>query len=251
MTSSATTRSTTRSSSNRLTAAGDLLDSRPMTLRVVIADDSSIIRTALEHVLEGSPSLEVVGLCGDRDEVLRAVEELAPDVVVTDVRMPPALTDEGVQVATQLRRTHPRVGVVVLSQYAEPRYGIALLDAGADGRGYLLKERVQSRGQLVAAIETVARGGSVIDSRLVERMIAERRRIACSPLAQLTTRETEILALVARGCSNQAIADELAVSKRAVEKHIHAIFLKFGIAHEQDVSQRVKAALIYLAEQPS
>jgi len=219
-----------------------------MTVRVVVADDSSIIRSALERVLDGSPSIEVVALCGDRDGLLRAVEEAAPDVVVTDIRMPPSLTDEGVQVASLLRRTHPHVGVVVLSQYAEPRYGLALLEAGANGRAYLLKERVQSRGQLVAAVEAVARGGSVVDPGLVERMIAERRRIERSPLAELTARETEILALVARGRSNQAIADELAVTKRAVEKHIHAIFLKLGIAHEQDVSQRVKAALIYLAE---
>ena len=220
-----------------------------MTLRVVVADDSSIIRSALEHVLARSPSIEVVALCGDRDELLQAVEEAAPDVVVTDIRMPPSLTDEGVQVAMRLRSTHPGVGVVVLSQYAEPRYGIALLEAGANGRAYLLKERVQSRGQLVAAVETVAGGGSVVDPELVERMIEERRRRARSPLQELTAREAEILALVARGRSNQAIAEELTVTKRAVEKHIHAIFLKLGIAHEDDVSQRVKAALIYLAEE--
>lgn len=220
-----------------------------MALRVVVADDSSIIRSALEHVLAGSPSIEVVALCGDRDELLRAVDAEAPDVVVTDIRMPPSLTDEGVQVATRLRATHPGVGVVVLSQYAEPRYGLALLEAGANGRAYLLKERVQSRGQLVAAVEAVAGGGSVVDPQLVGRMIDERRRLERSPLKELTTRETEILALVARGRSNQAIADELVVTKRAVEKHIHAIFLKLGIAHEQDVSQRVTAALIYLAEE--
>lgn len=220
-----------------------------MTFRVVVADDSSIIRSALEHVLAGSPSIEVVRLCGNHDEVLRAVDEEAPDVVVTDIRMPPSLTDEGIQVAARLRTTHPAVGVVVLSQYAEPRYGLALLESGANGRAYLLKERVQSRGQLVAAVKTVAGGGSVVDSILVTRMIAERRRIERSPLAELTAREAEILALVARGCSNQAIADQLVVTKRAVEKHVHAIFLKLGIAHEQDISQRVKAALIHLAEQ--
>ncbi len=220
-----------------------------MTLRVVVADDSSIIRSALEHVLAGSPSIEVVALCGDRDGLLRAVEAEAPDVVVTDIRMPPSLTDEGIQIAARLRATHPGVGVVVLSQYAEPRYGIALLEEGANGRAYLLKERVQSRGQLVAAVETVAGGGSVVDPELVGRMIEERRRRERSPLQELTAREAEILALVARGRSNQAIADELTVTKRAVEKHIHAIFLKLGIAHADEVSQRVKATLIFLAEE--
>jgi len=217
-------------------------------IRVVLADDSYLLREAISHVLDEAAGIAVVAACGDRDALLRAVEARRPDVVVTDIRMPPTGTDEGLQVAAALRRTHPQVGVVVLSQFAEPRYGLALLEDGSDGRAYLLKERVQSGGQLVAAIEAVAAGGSVVDARVVDGLIAERRRAERSPLAELTPREVEILAYVARGHSNQAIADELVLTKRAVEKHINAIFLKLGLTAAADVSRRVKAALIYLSE---
>jgi DNA-binding NarL/FixJ family response regulator len=168
---------------------------------------------------------------------------------VTDIRMPPTDTDEGLQVASGLRRTHPGVGVVVLSQFADPSYGIALLEDGSDHRAYLLKERIASREEIVAAIETVAAGGSVVDVKVVDGLIAERRRSERSPLTELTPREVEVLAYVARGHSHQAIADELVLTKRAVEKHINAIFLKLGLSQAEDVSRRVKAALIYLAEQ--
>jgi DNA-binding NarL/FixJ family response regulator len=211
-------------------------------IRVVLADDSYLLREAIAHVLEEAAGVELVASCGDRDALLRAVEEQRPDVVVTDIRMPPTGGDEGLQVAATLRRTHPRTGVVVLSQFAEPRYGIALLAEGSDRRAYLLKERVRSGGQLVAAIEAVAAGGSVIDAKVVEGLIER------SPLSELTPREVEILAYVARGHSNQAIADELVLTKRAVEKHINAIFLKLGLTEATDVSRRVKAALIYLSE---
>jgi len=221
-----------------------------MAIRVVLADDSYLLREAIARVLAEADGIEVVAACADRDALLLAVEQQRPDVVVTDIRMPPSGGDEGLQVAAQLRRTHPRVGVVVLSQFAEPRYGLALLEDGSDRRAYLLKERVQSRGQLVAAIEAVATGGSMIDAKIVDGLIAERRRIERSPLGELTPREVEILAFVARGHSNQAIADELVLTKRAVEKHINAIFLKLGLTEAADVSRRVKAALIYLAEQP-
>jgi DNA-binding NarL/FixJ family response regulator len=217
-------------------------------IRVVLADDSYLLREAIAHVLEEAAGVELVASCGDRDALLRAVEEQRPDVVVTDIRMPPTGGDEGLQVAATLRRTHPRTGVVVLSQFAEPRYGIALLAEGSDRRAYLLKERVRSGGQLVAAIEAVAAGGSVIDAKVVDGLIAEQRRIERSPLSELTPREVEILAYVARGHSNQAIADELVLTKRAVEKHINAIFLKLGLTEATDVSRRVKAALIYLSE---
>lgn len=219
-----------------------------MPIRVALADDSFLVRQAIAHVLEQVPGVEVVASCGDRDALLRAVEDHRPDVVVTDIRMPPSGGDEGLRVAAGLRTTHPEVGVVVLSQFAEPRYGLALLEHGSDGRAYLLKERVQSGGQLVAAIEAVAAGGSVIDAKVVDGLIAERRRVERSPLAELTPRELEILAHVARGQSNQAIADELVLTKRAVEKHINAIFLKLGLTEAADVSRRVKAALIYLSE---
>jgi DNA-binding NarL/FixJ family response regulator len=190
----------------------------------------------------------VVAACGDRDSLLRAVEAEQPDVVVTDIRMPPSETDEGLQVAAALRETHPDVGVVVLSQYAEPRYGLALLEGGSDRRAYLLKERIQRRGQLVSAIEAVAEGGSVIDSKVVEALVAARGEADHSPLSELTPRELEILSFVARGHDNQAIADDLVLTKRAVEKHINAIFLKLGLTYATDISRRVKATLIYLAE---
>jgi DNA-binding NarL/FixJ family response regulator len=217
-------------------------------IRVVLADDSYLVREALDHVLAADDGIEVVATCRDRDSLLAAIEAERPDVVVTDIRMPPADADEGLQVAAALRRTHPEIGVVVLSQFVEPRYGLALLEGGSDGRAYLLKERIQHRRQLVSAIETVAEGGSVIDAKVVEVLISSRRRAERSPLAELTPRELEILAFVARGHSNQAIADELVLTKRAVEKHINAIFLKLGLTEALDVSRRVKAALIYLAE---
>jgi len=217
-------------------------------LRVVVADDSYLVREAVTHVLEAAHGIAVVASCGDRTTLLDAIERERPDVVVTDIRMPPTQSDEGLQVAAELRRTHPDVGVVVLSQFAEPRYGLALFDGGSDGRAYLLKERIQHRGQLVSAIRAVAEGGSVVDAKVVEGLIAERRRAEESRLGELTPRELEILAYVARGHSNQAIADELVLTKRAVEKHINAIFLKLNLSQAEDVSRRVKAALIYLAE---
>jgi DNA-binding NarL/FixJ family response regulator len=229
--------------------AEDGSDGEPTrTLRVVLADDSYLVREALAHVLEGVDSVEVVGTVADRDSLLREIEAKRPDVVVTDIRMPPGETDEGLQVAAHLRDGYPDIAIVVLSQFSEPRYALALLEHGSDGRAYLLKEHVSRRGQLVAAIEAVARGDSVIDAKVVEALIAARTRAERSKLSELTPRETEILAFVARGHSNQAIADELVLTKRAVEKHINAIFLKLGLSQAEEVSRRVKAALIYLAE---
>jgi DNA-binding NarL/FixJ family response regulator len=230
------------------------MDDQPTTvtngqpIRVVLADDSYLVREALERVLGEADHLQVVASCGDRDSLLASIESERPDVIVTDIRMPPSETDEGLQVAAALRLTHPEMGVVVLSQYAEPRYGLALLETGSEGRAYLLKERVQHRGQLVAAIEAVSEGGSVIDAKVVEELVSAQRKAEDSPLAELTPRELEILSFVARGHDNQAIADELVLTKRAVEKHINAIFLKLGLTYATDVSRRVKAALIYLAE---
>jgi DNA-binding NarL/FixJ family response regulator len=215
---------------------------------VVLADDSYLVREALSHVLAEVDRVELVATCSDRDSLLAAIEARRPDVVVTDIRMPPSDSDEGLQVAAALRTSHPEIGVVVLSQFAEPRYALALLDRGSDGRAYLLKERIQRRDQLVAAIEAVARGGSVIDAKVVETLVTEQHRAERSPMAELTPRELEILAFVARGHDNQAIADELVLTKRAVEKHINAIFLKLGLTYATDVSRRVKAALIYLSE---
>jgi DNA-binding NarL/FixJ family response regulator len=219
-----------------------------MAIGVVLADDSYLVREAVTHVLDGADNIEVLAACGDSESLLRAVEDKQPDVVVTDIRMPPSDSDDGLKVAAKLRETHPDIGVVVLSQFAEPRYGLALLEGGSDRRAYLLKERIQHRDQLVAAIEAVAEGGSVIDAKVVEALVEARQRAEQSPLAELTPRELEILTFVARGHSNQAIADELVLTKRAVEKHINAIFLKLGLTEALDVSRRVKAALIFLAE---
>jgi DNA-binding NarL/FixJ family response regulator len=223
-------------------------DARLRTIRVVLADDSFLVREALAHVLAASDSVEVVASCADRDSLKHAIEAQRPDVVVTDIRMPPSGTDEGIQVAAELRDTHPEIGVVVLSQYAEPSYSLALLDRGSDGRAYLLKERVQRQGELVSAIRTVARKGSMIDAKVVEGLVEARTREQRSQLSELTPRELEILSFVARGHDNQAIANELVLTKRAVEKHINAIFLKLGLTYTPDISRRVKAALIFLAE---
>jgi DNA-binding NarL/FixJ family response regulator len=221
------------------------------TIRVALADDSYLVREALIRVLSASDAIEVVAACADGEALLRAVETERPDVVVTDIRMPPSESDEGLRVAATLRRTQPHVGVVLLSQFAEPRYGLALLETGSDRRAYLLKERIQHGGQLVTAIQAVAEGGSFIDGKVVDALVAAQSHAEPSPLAELTARELEILSLVARGHDNQAIADELVLTKRAVEKHIHAIFLKLGLTYANDISRRVKAALIYLTEHNS
>jgi DNA-binding NarL/FixJ family response regulator len=219
-----------------------------MTIRVVLAEDSLIVREGLEQLLEASPTVEVVGSCGDVDSLMTLVDSKEPDVVMTDIRMPPSNTDEGVQIAAHLRETRPEVGVIVLSQYSEPAYVLELLASGSDRRGYLLKERVHDRGQLVSAIDTVAGGGSVIDPKIVEVLVAAKARAERTPLSALTPREREVLAEIAVGKSNTAIAESLVLTKRAVEKHINSIFLKLGLASADDVSKRVKAALIFLAE---
>jgi DNA-binding NarL/FixJ family response regulator len=214
---------------------------------VVVADDSYLVREALGHLLETDPRVDLVATCRDGHELVETVDAELPDVVVTDIRMPPSGDDEGIAFANRLRETHPEIGVVVVSQYADPRYGLALLDQGSDRRAYLLKDRLRDREHLIAAVYAVAGGGSVVDAKVVEALIAARGTTEHSPLDELTRRELEILAHMAQGKSNQAIAEELFLSKRAVEKHINAIFMKLGLAHAEDVSRRVKAALIYLA----
>jgi DNA-binding NarL/FixJ family response regulator len=217
-------------------------------IRVALADDSYLVREAIVHVLDTEPGFELVATCEDGESLLAAVEAERPDVVLTDIRMPPSGDDEGITVANRLRATHPEIGVVVVSQYVNPRYGVALLEGGSERRAYLLKERLHDRAQLVGALVTVAEGGSVVDSKVVEALIFAQVRDENSPLAELTPRELEILSEIAQGKSNQAIADQLVLSKRAVEKHINAIFLKLGLTHDEDVSRRVKAALIYLSQ---
>ena len=219
-----------------------------MSVRVVIAEDSLIVREGIQQLLESSPTVEVVATCGDHDSLVDAIERERPEVVLTDIRMPPTKTDEGIEVAASLRESHPEIGVIVLSQYSEPSYVLDLLESGTDRRGYLLKERVHDRGQLVSAIDTVARGGSLIDPKIVEVLVDAKARAERSPLLQLTLREREVLAEIAQGKSNSAIAESLVLTKRAVEKHINSIFMKLGLAAADDVSKRVKATLLFLAE---
>ena len=222
-----------------------------MTISVVLAEDSYIAREGIEQVLQKKAGIRVVSACEDFDSLLAAVESHRPNVVVTDIRMPPTKTDEGIRAADQLRRTHPEIGVVVLSQYDDPAYALALLESGSEGRAYLLKERIHERAQLVSAVEEVARGGSVIDAKIVETLVGAKSRSDSSPLAELTMREREVLAEIAQGRSNAAIAESLVLTKRAVEKHINAIFMKLGLAQADDVSKRVKAALIFLSDTES
>jgi DNA-binding NarL/FixJ family response regulator len=219
-----------------------------MPVAIALADDSLIVREGVARILADRPEVRIVASCGDLPSLLAAVDSERPDVVVTDIRMPPTGTDEGIRVAALLRETHPEIGVVVLSHYADPAYALALLESGSEGRAYLLKERVHDRGQLVAAIEAVAAGGSVLDSKIVEPLVAAKLQVERSPLAALTEREREVLAEIAKGKSNAAIADTLVLTKRAVEKHINSIFLKLNLSYSEDVSKRVKATLLYLAE---
>jgi DNA-binding NarL/FixJ family response regulator len=219
-----------------------------MPIRLVLAEDHYLVREGVRRLLETHPDMEVAASCGDLASLLAAVEAERPDVVVTDVRMPPGGTDEGIQAAERLRETNPEVGVVVLSQYANPTYVLALLEGGSTRRAYLLKERVNDLDQLVAAIRAVAEGGSVIDPKVVEALVAENARAQESPLNQLTPRERDVLREMAEGKNNAAIADVLVLTERSVEKVIHSIFLKLGLTWETAVHKRVKAVILYLAE---
>ena len=218
-----------------------------MPIRVVIAEDNLIAREGIQQIVASDPELALAASCGTLDEVLEAVERERPDVVLTDIRMPPTQSDEGIRVATRLRVTHPDVGVVILSQYEEPLHLLTLLQAGSERRGYLLKERVHDRAQLRAALEAVVQGGTLIDAKLVDVLVTGKARIERSAIADLTPREREVLAQIAQGKSNAAICDSLVLTKGAVEKHINSIFLKLDLAFTEDVSKRVKAALIYLS----
>ena len=219
-----------------------------MGLRLVIADDHLLVREGVRRLLETDPDLEVTAVCGDLESLLAAVEREHPDVVVTDIRMPPSNSDEGIQAAQRLRTTDPDVGVVVLSQYATPSYALAILEGGSAGRSYLLKERVQEPDQLVSAIRAVADGGSVIDPKVVEALVAEDARGERSPLKSLSARELDVLREMAAGKSNAAIGESLFLAERSVEKVIHSIFLKLGLTWEPSVNKRVKAVILYLAE---
>jgi len=217
-----------------------------MTIRVILGEDSYLVREGIRRVLEEQADIDIVANCADFDSLQTAVQELHPDVVLTDIRMPPTNTDEGISLAAELRTTHPDVGVVVLSQYAEAAYAARLFEAGSDRRGYLLKERISEPAELTRALNAVAGGGSIVDPRVVEHLLAPQQRGDSARLDTLTAREREILGLVAEGWSNAVIAERLQITKRAVERHIHAIFSKLDLG-EPEVSGRVKATLLYLA----
>jgi len=221
-----------------------------MNLRVVVAEDSVLMREGITSVLALQDDLDVVAVCGNFLELMAAANEHEPDVVVTDIRMPPTQTDEGIRAASQLRKDHPEMGVVVLSQYVEPEYAVHLFEDGSNGRAYLLKERVADPGELADAIRTVNGGGSVIDPQVVDALVAA-RTAGSSVLDRLTDREREVLGEVAKGGTNAAIGEALFISERSVEKHINAIFTKLDLGHEPDTNRRVRAVLLYLSEVPA
>jgi DNA-binding NarL/FixJ family response regulator len=220
-------------------------------VRVILGEDSYLAREGISRALDASEELELVASCAEFEELLQAVDTLEPDVVLTDIRMPPSHTDEGIRLANELRRSHPTIGVVILSQHADPLYALALFEDGSDGRGYLLKDRVRDQGELGRALLEVARGGTVVDAKIINELLAVRRRRETTGLEALTGREQEILALVAEGRSNADIAEALVVTKRAVEGHINSIFSKLELGDPEKVDRRVKAALLYLTGQLS
>ena len=216
-----------------------------MGIRVVAAEDSFLAREGIVSILGDIEDVELVEMSGDLDELRTAVERSSPDVVLTDIRMPPTNTDEGIRFAAEARDLHPDLGVVILSQHAEPRYAMALFKAGSDRRAYLLKERLKDQSELSRALHDVAAGRSLVDSKVVDKLLSTRERH--SDLGKLTARELETLGLIAEGRSNGSIAASLGITKRAVERHINAIFVKLDLGEPEDVSRRVKAALLYLS----
>ncbi|MFC2176807.1 response regulator [Actinomycetota bacterium] len=219
-----------------------------MATRIVLAEDSYLMREGIASILELDDELELVASCENPDELLAAVEEHRPDVVITDIRMPPTQTDEGIRAARRIRHDHPTIGVVVLSQYVEPEYALKLFAEGSDGIAYLLKERVADLGELAAAVGRVADGGSVIDPKVVEALIAARIKQESSVLGRLTERELEVLAEMASGATNVAIGESLFISHRSVEKHISSIFSKLDLSQTDDVHRRVAAVLLFLGD---
>jgi DNA-binding NarL/FixJ family response regulator len=221
-----------------------------MALRIVFAEDNYLVREGTAALLAEAGEVQVVAAVSDLPQLLEAVAATSPDAVLTDIRMPPTYTTEGIQAARRIRSDHPAVGVVVLSQYVEEEYAFELLADGAAGLGYLLKERIGRVDELVRALQEVARGGSVLDPKVVEGLLAHKTRVARSPLARLTERERAVLEQMAEGRNNAAIAAALFLSERAVEKHINALFHKLGLSEEPDVHRRVMAVLTYLRDAP-
>jgi DNA-binding NarL/FixJ family response regulator len=218
-----------------------------MAVRVVLADDSFLVREALAGLLAGMSEVELVATCRNADELRAAIDDTSPDVVLTEIPMPPSMSDEGLRLAAELRETHPETAVIALSDECNPAYALALLEAGADGRAYLLKERLHTPRQLLAAIETVASGGSLIDPKVVEAVVDQRQSSQHTLLADLSAEERSTLVEMARGSSNAAIAKRLGINQRTVERHIHTIFEKLELPTTPDVNRRVRAVLLYLA----
>jgi DNA-binding NarL/FixJ family response regulator len=219
-----------------------------MVVRVVLAEDSLLMREGIVSVLALSDEIELVDSCADYDGLLASVAEHEPDVVVTDIRMPPTQTDEGIRAASEIRASNPDVGVVVLSQYVEPDYAMRLFEEGSNGRAYLLKERVGDVEELAWAIRRVADGGSVVDPKVVDALINARTDATPTVLDRLTDRESEVLAEIAKGGTNAAVGEALFISPRSVEKHVNSIFMKLDLSHETDTNRRVRAVLLYLAD---
>jgi DNA-binding NarL/FixJ family response regulator len=217
-------------------------------IRIVVGEDSYLMLEAISRVLESEDDIELVARGSDLATVRRAVEDEQPDVLLTDIQMPPTRTDEGIRLANELRTTHPEIGVVILSQHAEPLYATELLAAGSDGRAYLLKERVRHRSEIGRAVREVAEGGSVVDPQIVEVLLTSKRSRDATRLESLTARENDVLRLVAEGLSNTAIAGELGITTRAVERNVHSIFSKLTLGDSARHNNRVRAALLYLAD---
>jgi DNA-binding NarL/FixJ family response regulator len=216
-------------------------------LRIVLGEDSYLAREGIMRALEEVEEVDVVATCTDLDDLRTTIEAVEPDVVLTDIRMPPTSTDEGIRLAGELRDSHPEIGVVVLSQHAEPLYAVSLFEGGSDRRAYLLKERLKDEGELSRALREVAKGGSVVDPYIVEQLVGARAGGAGSRVDKLTPREREILAMIAEGRSNAAIANSLFITTRAVERHINAIFARLELAESAEANRRVQAVLVYLA----
>jgi DNA-binding NarL/FixJ family response regulator len=220
---------------------------RPSVLRVVLGEDGLIAREGIASVIHGLEGIELVASEGDPEALRQAIDRTDADVLLTDIRMPPDYTDEGIRLAAELRSTHPRVAVVVLSQHAEPVYAAALFAQGSYRRAYLLKDRLKDASELERAIREVARGGALVDPRVVEKMLWSHYSPAGRRLSALTDRERQILSLIAGAYTNQAIAERLGITRRGVERHINGIFAKLALDDGGDVSPRVKAALLFLA----
>jgi DNA-binding NarL/FixJ family response regulator len=216
------------------------------TTSLLIVEDDYLVREGARAVLDAHPRTEVLATAADPDEVLALLPDLQPDVILLDIRMPPSFTTEGIDLARVVRKERPEIGIVVLSQHADPEYALELLRDGSDRLAYLLKERLGDADRLVQAIEEVRDGGSVLDPRIVQGLLEAQRRRSASKLAGLTPRELEVLELMASGRGNAAIARELSISERSVEKHINAIFRKLGLAEDVDLNRRVAAVLFFL-----